>query len=72
MGVALPDELLDAAAGGTDAKYYPYEGMLEGKTTCKRCGQPFSYMYYYSMTLAEHNKPEFCPNCENPAEYVGR
>ena len=70
----IRDELLDAVAGGTPLPHYPYEGMLEGKATCKRCHQPFSYKYYYSMTLSKPNVPEICPTCENPGEYeyVGR
>lgn len=80
MGVALPDELLDAAVGGTNAVHRPMEGWVWGTTTCKRCGDPFAYQYYYNICLnvygdngsQEHDKPDYCPKCENPAEYVGR
>lgn len=80
MGVELPDELLDAAAGGTNAVHRPMEGWVWGSATCKRCGDTFAYQYYYNIVLnvygdngsQEHDKPDFCPKCENPAEYVGR
>ena len=80
MGVALPDELLDAAAGGTNAVHRPMEGWVWGSATCKRCGDTFGYQYYYNICLnvygengsQEHDKPDYCPKCENPAEYVGR
>ena len=78
-GIELPDEVLDAVAGGAALPYYPIEDYVGATTTCKRCGKPFSYQFYYTMTLNGHreggegfDKPDFCPECENPAEYVGR
>ena len=76
IGVALPDELMEAVAGGVMA-YQPISGYMWAKTTCKSCGEPFWYQYYYNMVLDGHEdggpyKPDLCPNCENPAENVGR
>ena len=78
--VELPDELLDAAVGGTNAVHRPMEGWVWGSATCKRCGETFGYQYYYNICLnvygnngsQEHDKPDYCPKCANPAEYVGR
>jgi len=77
MGVALPDELMEAVAGGAEMLYQPISGYMWAETTCKRCGDPFWYQYYYNMVLEGHKdggpyKPDFCPKCENPAEFVGR
>ena len=80
MGVALPDELLDAVAGGTNAVHRPMEGLVWGKATCKRCGDTFGYQYYYNICLnvygengtQKQDRPDYCPKCENPAEYIGR
>ena len=76
----LPDEALDKVAGGTSMPSQPMSGYVWGKATCKRCGETFGYQYYYNIVLnvygengsQEHAKPDFCPKCENPAEYIGR
>ena len=80
MGVALPDELLDAVAGGTHMPSRPMEGWVGGTAVCKRCGDTFGYQYYYNICLnvygengsQEKDRPDYCPKCENPAEYIGR
>lgn len=80
IGVALPDELLDAVAGGAHMPNRPMEGWVWGTATCKRCGDTFGYKYYYNICLnvygengsQEHDRPDYCPKCENPAEYIGR
>lgn len=80
MGVALPDELLDAVAGGTHMPPRPMEGWVGGTAVCKRCGDTFGYQYYYNICLnvygkngsQEKDRPDYCPKCENPAEYIGR
>lgn len=76
----LPDEALDKVAGGTSMPSQPKSGYVWGKATCKRCGETFGYQYYYNIVLnvygengsQEHDKPDLCPKCENPAEYIGR
>lgn len=76
----LPDGELDKVAGGTSMPSQPMSGMVWGSTTCKRCGDTFAYQYYYNIVLnvygedgsQEHARPDLCPKCENPAEYVGR
>ena len=72
------DEELGQVTGGTNAVDRPMEGWVSGSTTCKKCGGTFGYKYYYNICMSrytdgkERDKPDFCPNCENPAENVGR
>ena len=76
----LTDEQVNAAAGGAAALHRPMEGLVWGTATCKRCGDTFGYQYYYNICLnvygkngsQEKDRPDYCPKCENPAEYIGR
>ena len=73
----LSEKDLEKVTGGIRPGSDPISGFLVGTTTCKRCGEPFTYEYYYNMVLDGHKdggayKPELCPNCEDPAENVGR
>ena len=77
MGVPLPNELMDAVSGGAEMVQLPMDCIAWGTATCKSCGRPFSFPYYYNMVLDGHKDgaiyaPDLCPNCENPAENVGR
>lgn len=76
----IREEELDQVTGGANAVHRPIEGWVWGSATCKKCGATFGYQYYYNICLnvygkngsQERDRPDLCPDCENPAENVGR
>lgn len=67
-GIELPEEALNAVAGGIMARQ-PITGYLSATTTCTNCGQPFSYQYLWDWGLEGHKtggmyKPLLCPICD--------
>lgn len=67
-GIELPEEVLNAVAGGIMAEQ-PMTGYIWATTTCTNCGQPFSYKYLWDWGLEGHKtggmyKPLLCPICD--------
>lgn len=66
MGVALPDELLEAVSGG-GGPYPGRTGVLASATSvCKKCGKPFSYFYFWTSfgdSPDNHVVPLYCDKC---------
>ena len=62
-GVALPDELMNAVAGGIIYQGEP--GYISKTTTCKRCGNAFSYLEVWmpGCNCYEPVAPLYCQKC---------